>query len=196
MGLAVTLLLAVPVIPIHAEENAAPVSRAEYEALREELRELRSQQQELRRQTEQADQAAPDDSGSAESGPIVEWDRALTFTAPEGRFSLNIGGRIQPRYEFERREGESNHSSFSMRRPRLQFGGHAYSRDLTYRVTPELNRTASLRDGWINYRFTDSARVRFGHGSKLHIEAGRIQRHDGAEWRDTDVIRTQYQLLF
>ncbi|MEX2381208.1 MAG: hypothetical protein WD490_02400, partial [Opitutales bacterium] len=35
-----------------------------------------------------------------------------------------------------------------------------------------------------------------GHRSKIHIELGWEQRHDAQEWRDTEVARVQYQLLF
>ncbi len=165
-GLAFTFVLALSALPVHAEEEGETVSRAEYEALREELRELRSQVEELRGQAEEPpgepERPLREEPEAPEDRVIVEWDRALTFSEPEGRFSLSIGGRLQPRYQYERREGQSNHSSFSFRRLRLQFGGHAYSRDLTYRVTPELSRTASLRDGWVNYKLHDSVQVRIG----------------------------------
>jgi hypothetical protein len=36
----------------------------------------------------------------------------------------------------------------------------------------------------------------FGHGAKLHLEAGRLQTHNGDRWLDSDVLRGQYQLLF
>lgn len=35
-----------------------------------------------------------------------------------------------------------------------------------------------------------------GHQSKWHVEVGLEQEHDGREWRGTEFVRVQYQLLF
>lgn len=80
-------------------------------------------------------------------------------------FPFDVRGRVQPRYEYERRDGQADHSSFFIRRARLDFRGHAHGRALTWRIMPELARTATLRDAWLDYAFSDAVRIRFGQYS-------------------------------
>jgi hypothetical protein len=106
----------------------------------------------------------PSETSSAAPGPEVEaaaWVDRLTFTSEDGRFSLNIRGRIQPRFEYESTE-QADLTRFRLRRARLDVRGHAYSPDLTYRLMPELGTTATLRDAWVDYRLVDAVRVRAG----------------------------------
>jgi phosphate-selective porin OprO and OprP len=79
-----------------------------------------------------------------------------------GESTIAIGGWLQPRYEYSIRHGEENLSSFYMRRVRLDVRGQVIWPALTYRVMPELARTANLRDAWLNYAFSPAAQVRIG----------------------------------
>jgi phosphate-selective porin OprO and OprP len=75
---------------------------------------------------------------------------------------MNIGGWLQPRYEFTSRQDAEDLNSFYIRRLRLDVRGHVLSPNLTFRLMPEFARTANLRDGWINYAFTPEMQVRAG----------------------------------
>jgi phosphate-selective porin OprO and OprP len=92
--------------------------------------------------------------------------------------TLGIGGWLQPRYEYTVRDGAENLSSFYMRRVRLDVRGQVFGPELTYRVMPEMARTAALRDAWLNYAFSPATQVRIGQFSvpfqwHRHIGAGR-----------------------
>jgi phosphate-selective porin len=78
---------------------------------------------------------------------------------------MEFSGWVQPRYEYTMRDNAENLSSFYLRRVRLDVRGHVYRPDLTYRVMPELARTANLRDAWLNYAFSPEAEVRIGQFS-------------------------------
>lgn len=82
-----------------------------------------------------------------------------------------------------------------MRRIRLDFRGHASTPDLTYRIIPELARTASLRDGYINYRRPEGIEIRFGQfsvpfgwerdaSSSRHHFVERSLANGEFEWKD------------
>jgi phosphate-selective porin OprO and OprP len=94
--------------------------------------------------------------------------RALLLTAllwpaaALGQTTITIGGWLQPRYEYSIREDAENLSSFYLRRVRIDVRGQVVWPELTYRVMPELARTASLRDAWLNYAFSPAAQVRVG----------------------------------
>lgn len=80
----------------------------------------------------------------------------ILITRPE------ITGLVQPRYEYSRRNERENLSSFYMRRVRLDIRGSVYNKQTTYRIMPELSRSASLVDGWINHSFHPMLQVRMG----------------------------------
>lgn len=140
------------------------VSRAEYEEMRQELEALRNEVDRLHGAYPEGERVRSSETALPTEPPkqVATWNRALTFTSLDDRFSLNIRGRIQPRYEYERREGESDHSSFLLRRLRLTFEGQAYTPELTWKIMPEWSRGAGLRDGWVNYSFNDFAKLRLG----------------------------------
>jgi phosphate-selective porin OprO and OprP len=81
---------------------------------------------------------------------------------PARPLRLEIGGVVQPRYEHTSRQGEEDLSSFFMRRVRLDLRGSVLDPRLTFRILPELNRSATLRDAWLDFAFSPQARVRFG----------------------------------
>jgi hypothetical protein len=47
---------------------------------------------------------------------LAGWDKGFYLASPDGNYKLNIGGVIQPRYEFHESSDSENTSSFYMRR--------------------------------------------------------------------------------
>jgi phosphate-selective porin OprO and OprP len=93
---------------------------------------------------------------------VLLWPTEVTAQGPPGETTVTFGGWLQPRYEFTLRDEAENLSSFYMRRVRLDVRGQVIWPELTYRVMPELARTANLRDAWLNYAFSPAAQVRIG----------------------------------
>lgn len=81
---------------------------------------------------------------------------------PERDVLVTLRGRVQPRFQLELRDELEDRSSFFMRRVRLDVRGHVLTESLTFRIYPALERSANLRDGWINYAFSPEAELRFG----------------------------------
>ncbi len=84
------------------------------------------------------------------------------MTSSDGNYRLTIGGRVQARYEYRNHPDREDTSSYYLRRVRLDLRGHFVDPRLTYRIMPELARTANLRDGWINYQIDRTFEVRAG----------------------------------
>ena len=82
--------------------------------------------------------------------------KGFTFTSPDDKFQLSIGGRLQPRYTFTDNDTSNDVSEFRVRRAKLFMNGFAYSKDVTYKLQvnfAETSNTASvLEDAWLNYR--------------------------------------------
>jgi hypothetical protein len=76
--------------------------------------------------------------------------------------TLELGALIQPRYDYFSREGDEDLSSVYFRRVRLSFAGRLFSNRLTYAISPDISREATLRDAYINYVFLPGMAVRFG----------------------------------
>lgn len=103
-------------------------------------------------------QAAP-----AGGDPRAGWEGGAFFLESEdGRFRMTLAGRVQPRYQFRDPAGDESTSSFSLRRVRLDIRGHVLDERLTFQIMPDLARTASLRDGWVNWTVRPGLQVRAG----------------------------------
>ncbi len=112
--------------------------------------------------------AAPEGDDPAAATPVMAagWDDGRFFLASEdGRYRLNVGGWIQPRYEFRRTPDDEDTSRFRLRRVRLNLTGHVFDEALTYRVMPDFAGDAELFDAWANYAFDPLVQVRFGQFS-------------------------------
>ena len=95
--------------------------------------------------------------------------KGFTFTSPDGRFQLSLGGRGQFQYMYLDRDdvnGPAQDVSVNkIRRFKVYMGGHAFTRDLTYRVQVNLAKSGTaqmLDDAFINYRFVEEAQLQAG----------------------------------
>lgn len=86
----------------------------------------------------------------------------IVLEDPDRNMTMRISGRVQPRYEYSGLHDSEDRSSVYLRRVRLDVQGQIFSDRLTYRIMPELARTANLRDAWMNYEFSPRAQVRAG----------------------------------
>jgi phosphate-selective porin OprO/OprP len=109
--------------------------------------------------------------------------KGFTFTSPDARFQLSLGGRGQFYYQYLDRDdvnGSANEvSTYRVRRFKAYMSGYAYTKNLTYRVQVDLAKsTQILDDGWINYRFVDEAQLQAGQ-FKMPFSRGELTS-DGA----------------
>lgn len=95
--------------------------------------------------------------------------KGFTFTSPDGRFQLSLGGRGQFQYQYLDKDDANgpvqDASLFRIRRFKAFMGGHAFTRDLTYRVQVDLAKSGApqmLEEAWINYRFIEAAQLKAG----------------------------------
>jgi hypothetical protein len=100
--------------------------------------------------------------GPLEGWPHIGYDRGFFLRSADGDFGLKVGGWVQPRFEYTIRDDAENLSSFLIRRARVDVTGHVFNDRLTFRIMPELARTATLRDAFINYAFSPEVQLRGG----------------------------------
>jgi hypothetical protein len=122
----------------------------------------------------------------AEDAPKVSYKigSGFGFKSGDGRFTLNVGGRIQVRATYSARENENGNQNdedlqdFTVQRARLWFKGHAFDPNLKYEVQIEvagttarpansagtafdsadtsLNRLAELRYAYVDWQVCDA----------------------------------------
>ncbi|RQW85925.1 MAG: porin [Geobacter sp.] len=125
----------------------------------------------------------------AKSSPIsYKLGKGFTFASPDEKFSLTVGGRMQFRYTFTDFDAlntkSTDSSTFDAKRLRLIFQGHAYTKDLTYKleIDPRVLATSSsaggLTDAYMNYKFINEAQVLVGQ-TKTRFSRSTLQS-DGA----------------
>ncbi len=108
-------------------------------------------------------------------GLTAGYDKGFFIGSPDNAFYLRINPEFQFRYIFNTRDGESagtdeDENGFQTRRTRLDFRGHAYSRDLTYRLRLASNRSdgaIELEYAYIGYQLTDDLNVKAGQFKPL-----------------------------
>lgn len=95
--------------------------------------------------------------------------KGFTFTSPDARFQLSLGGRGQFQYQYLDKDDVNGPvqetSVWRIRRFKVYMGGYAFTKDLTYRVQADLAKSGTaqmLDDAWINYRFTDAVQIQAG----------------------------------
>jgi phosphate-selective porin OprO and OprP len=98
--------------------------------------------------------------------------KGFTFTSEDGKFSLTLGGYIQPRYSFAQKDDEhvapaqqADVSEFRVRRAKFVLSGYAFTKDLTYKLQTEFTNSGNARmldDAYLNYRWRDELQVRGG----------------------------------
>lgn len=96
-----------------------------------------------------------------------QWEDGLVFEAEDGEFSLEAGGLLQPRYEYESRESDAtDHSSMRIQRARAKVSGTAYTEHLHYGGKVGFaGDDVNLLDAWIEYRRFDPYFIRMGQFS-------------------------------
>jgi phosphate-selective porin OprO/OprP len=111
--------------------------------------------------------------------------KGFTFTAPDGRFQLSIGGRGQFQYLYLDKDDANgpaqNVDVVKIRRFKLYWGGYAFTKDLTYRVQVDLAKSGTAQmvdDAWIGYRFANEAQLQAGQ-FKMPFSRGELTS-DGA----------------
>ena len=97
--------------------------------------------------------------------------KGFTFTSPDEKFQLSVGGNLQLLYTYTQKDGPGvgNVSEWRIRRAKTSFGGYAFYKDLTYKVLlnwAELQNGGSnskvLEEAYLNYRIIDEAQIQVG----------------------------------
>ncbi|MBI5575603.1 MAG: porin [Deltaproteobacteria bacterium] len=98
--------------------------------------------------------------------------KGFTFTSPDEKFQLSVGGRIQPRYSYTDAEAVSGSaqdaSEWKIRWAKLSVGGYAYSKDLTYKIQIALENSG-------NAKLLDYAYLKYGFSDAFALQAGQFK---------------------
>jgi phosphate-selective porin OprO/OprP len=100
--------------------------------------------------------------------------KGFTFNSPDQKFSLSLGARFQGRYTFTDKDDANGSvqdvSELRVRRMKVFMSGHAFSKDLTYKLQVNFADAATgsngtsklLEDALMNYKFLNEAQVQVG----------------------------------
>jgi hypothetical protein len=120
-------------------------------------------------------------SANAAECDVAGYDGGFFIQSCDEEFKTKINVQLQPQYQAVIIEGADNNvHSFQIRRARISFKGHAFTKDLTYKfqyeaiggkdtITDEdFSNSDSFRDAYVNYKFNNHAQLRFGQ-SKVNF---------------------------
>lgn len=87
-------------------------------------------------------------------GPTLKAGAGKGITIDVGDdFQLRLKNRIQIKYEYASLENIENIHNISIRRARTSMDGHAFSKDITYKLQLEWAASPSLLDAWVKWAF-------------------------------------------
>ncbi|MDO8526514.1 MAG: porin [Deltaproteobacteria bacterium] len=99
----------------------------------------------------------------------------LYIQTDDEKYRLKFNFQLQPQYQFLSIDHQGDVSTFQLRRAKIFFSGHAFTKPLTYQFEFDLasGRTftvspgradsgPSLQDAFLNYAFSDALKVRVG----------------------------------
>jgi phosphate-selective porin OprO/OprP len=130
--------------------------------------------------------------------------KGFTFTSPDGKFQLSLGGRGQFQYRYlDPDDGNApaqEVSEWRVRRFKVYMGGYAYTKALTYRVQADLAKSGNVQmldDAWINYRFIDEAQLQAGQ-FKMPFSRGELTSDGALQFVDranaVDAFKPSYDI--
>ena len=116
------------------------------------------------------------EGAKAPSGWSAKAGSGLTYDDGTGAFSLNWLNFVQASWSYANNEDAADTNSFDIPVARTQLRGHAFNRDITYRLQLDLAENGDqngsiLKDAYAQYNFSrsDDGRVglRFGQGKTM-----------------------------
>jgi len=128
--------------------------------------------------------------------------KGITFTSPDARFQLSLGGRGQFQYQYLDKDDANgpaqNTGTWRVRRFKVYMGGYAFTKNLTYRVQLDVAKSTSiLDDAWINYRFIDEAQLQAGQ-FKMPFSRGELTSDGALQFVDranaVDAFKPSYDI--
>ena len=130
--------------------------------------------------------------------------KGFTFTSPDARFQLSLGGRGQFQYQYLDKDDVNGAaqevSLWRIRRFKVYMGGYAFTKNLTYRVQADLAKSGTaqmLDDAWINYRFVDEAQLQAGQ-FKMPFSRGELTSDGALQFVDranaVDAFKPSYDI--
>ena len=141
----------------------------------------------------------------AASKPVAyQLGKGFTFTSPDRKFQLSLGGRGQFQYQYVDKDDVNgpaqNTSVWKIRRFKVYMGGYAFTQDLTYRVQLDLTKSGTAQmmdDAWINYRFVDEAQLQAGQ-FKIPFSRGELTSDGALQFVDranaVDAFKPSYDI--
>ena len=117
--------------------------------------------------------AGPIASRAQDAKPAADWTRKLTFSSPDGRFTLQLGNRVQVRFDEidftpdpttpAGQSSTADTSTFRIRRARTTFEGKAFG-DVSYKFQFDWVTNPALLDAEIRYTKYPLAQLWLGRG--------------------------------
>lgn len=129
----------------------------------------------------------------------------FNFLSPDEKFKMNIGSCLQVRYTLLDSDDVNgsipgkDYSKFELKRIKMYFNGHAYSKDLTYKLMINFanitggttNNGGLLEETWMNYRLLDEVQFRFGQ-DKVQFGRQFITSSAMQQFVDSSVVTTAF----
>jgi phosphate-selective porin OprO and OprP len=131
----------------------------------------------------------------------------FTFTSPDEKYQLIVGGQVQTRYTFTQKDGAnavSNVSAWNIPRARTFLSGYFLTKDLTFKSyqdwaalnnwnsgSTNSNTSKVMLETFMNYRIVDEAQLRIGQ-DKVQYSRQYITSSSQNEFVDNSFVTSAF----
>ena len=112
----------------------------------------------------------------------------LDFSFNDGNYHFNLGGFIQPSYQYTKVSGSDSENNFNSKRTFLQFSGNAKKEKVSFLIQLDYSLSEPLMDAWVAYHPTKNIVVSFGQKQTFVNNREMTYREDRLQFNDRSFL--------
>ena len=116
----------------------------------------------------------------------------LDFSLNDGNYQFNLGGFIQPTYNYSKIDGEDGEHEFNSRRSYIQFSGKAKREKVSFLFQLDYSLNEPLLDAWIGYHPTENINIFFGQKQNFVNNREMMYREDRLQFTDRSFLSNNF----
>lgn len=117
-----------------------------------------------------------------------ELGSGLDFSFNEGNYQFNIGGFIQPKYQYEKIESFDAENEFNVRHAFLIISGKALKEKVSFLIQNDFSLTSPLMEAWVAYHPIKQLTFTIGQKQTFLNNREMIFREDKFQFTDRSII--------
>lgn len=117
-----------------------------------------------------------------------ELGSGLNFSFNEGNYQFNLGGFIQPAYNYSKVDGYDSENEFNSKSAFLIISGKAVNEKVSFLIQTDYSRSEPLLDAWIAYHPSEKSTITIGQKQTFVNNREMMYREDRLQFTDRSML--------